>query len=44
MDVNIMHSITATKTIEELKIIFATHGLPRKVVSENGPTFTSQEF
>ena len=24
--------------------IFATHGLPEKIVSENRPQFTSQEF
>ena len=44
MDVRIMHSITATKTIEQLKLVFSTHGLPQKLVSDNGPTFTSQEF
>ncbi len=44
MDVRLMKSITATKTIEELRMIFATHGLPQKVVTDNGPTFTSSEF
>ncbi len=24
--------------------MFATHGLPRKVVMDNGPLFTSEEF
>ena len=44
MDVRVMQSITATKTVEELRTIFATHGLPQKVVTDNGPTFTSSEF
>ncbi len=35
---------TAPKTIEVLRSIFATHGLPRTIVSDNGPTFTSHEF
>ena len=34
----VMSSITATKTIEQLRVIFATHGLPRKVVTDNGPS------
>ncbi len=44
MDVRLMKSIIATKTIEELRMIFATHGLPQRVVTDNGPTFTSSEF
>ena len=44
MDVHPMQSITAPKTIEKLRIIFATHGLPRKVVTDNGPSFTSEEL
>ena len=39
-----MHSIQAHSTIEQLRMIFATHGIPQKIVSDNGPTFTSQEF
>ena len=44
MDVRLMHSIKAHSTIEQLRMIFATHGIPQKIVSDNGPTFTSQEF
>ena len=44
MEACIMSSINATKTIEQLRCIFAAHGLPRKVVSDNGPTFTSEQF
>jgi hypothetical protein len=40
----VMSSITAAKTIEQLRVIFATHGLLRKVVTDNGPSFTSDEF
>ena len=39
-----MKSITATATIKELRRLFATHGLPEQLVSDNGPQFTSSEF
>ena len=44
IDAHIMQSITAAKTIEKLRIVFADHGLPRKVVTNNGSSFTSEEF
>ena len=44
MDVHLMQSISAAKTIEKLRIVFANHGLPRKVVTDNGPSYTSEEF
>ena len=44
LDVQVMQSISSNKTIEKLRVIFATHGLPHKVVSDNGPSFTSEEF
>ena len=44
LEVHIMHSITANRNIELLRIIFATHGLPHKIVTDNGPTFTSHAF
>lgn len=44
IDVHIMQSITSSKTIEKLRIVFANHGFPRKVVTDNGPSFTSDEF
>ena len=43
IDVHPMQSITAAKTIEKLQIIFANHGLPRKVITDNGSSFTSIE-
>ena len=39
-----MPSITSTQTIENLRIVFANHGLPQKVVTDNGSSFTSEEF
>ena len=44
IDVHMMNSITSAKTIKKLQIIFATFGLPRKVVTDNGTSFTSAEF
>ena len=44
LECHIMSSITANKTIEKLRMIFSAHGLPKKIVSDNGPTFTSHEF
>ena len=39
-----MSMIVASSTIEQLRSIFATHGLPSTIVSDNGPTFTSEEL
>lgn len=44
MDIQPMQTITSSKTIEKLRIIFANHGIPRKIVTDNGPSFTSAEF
>lgn len=44
MDVVMMKNITTAQTIEKLRIIFATHGLPQKIVTDNGPSFTSHQF
>ena len=44
LDVHIMQSITSAKTIEKLRTVFAIHGLPQKVVTDNGPSFVSAEF
>ena len=39
-----MHLTTSTKTIDILRDLFAAHGLPEEVVSDNGPQFMSHEF
>ena len=44
LEVHRMKSITSTATIEKLREMFATHGLPATVVSDNGSNFTSSEF
>ena len=44
MDVVLMSDITSCQTIAKLKITFATHGLPKKIVTDNGSSFVSQEF
>ena len=39
-----MRSTTTSATIRELRRMFASHGLPEQLVSDNGPQFTSSEF
>lgn len=43
-DVKHMKSTTCEKLIGELRTIFAYFGLPRMVVSDNGPPFNAREF
>ena len=38
-----MSTITSSKTIETLRTVFATHGLPQTIVTD-GSLFTSEEF
>lgn len=40
----IMNNITAQKTIEVFKSIFVRYGYPLHLVTDNGPTWTSEEF
>ena len=44
LEVHATTSSTSTITIELLRKLFASLGLPEVVVSDNGTTFTSQEF
>ncbi|XP_043478167.1 uncharacterized protein K02A2.6-like [Leptopilina heterotoma] len=44
IEVKKMKNITAPETIRVLKEYFGVWGLPLKLVSDNGPTFTSQSF
>ena len=39
-----MSSITTSKTVEALQVLFAKYGLPEQLVSDNGPQFTSEDF
>lgn len=41
---HIMSNIAAPLTIEKLRQVFVVHGLPETVVTDNGPTFTSEMF
>lgn len=44
LEIRIMDNTSAKKTVEEMRSIFAAYGLPREVVSDNGPQFRSHEF
>ena len=39
-----MCQTTTAKTITALRHMFATHGIPEQLISDNGPQFTSSEF
>ena len=41
LNVEVMQSITAEKTIQKLRALFATHGILHKIVTDTGPTFCS---
>ena len=44
LEVTPVSSTASEVTINALQTIFATHGLPDTIVSDNGSSFTSQEF
>lgn len=44
IEVKEMSSTTASLTIDVLRDLFATHGIPDVVVSDNGPPFQSKEY
>ena len=44
MEVEIVSSTSAQCTIRKLRAMFATHGIPDVLVSDNGSGFTSEEF
>lgn len=44
MEVHLMQDITSATTIEKLRSMFATHGIPAVLVSDNGPSLVSAEF
>ena len=41
IDVQIVKSTASNSTIAVLRYLFATHGLPEDIVSDNGPGFRS---
>lgn len=43
-EVAITHTATSEATIEGLRQLFDTHGVPDTFVSDNGPSFTSEQF
>jgi len=44
LNVELMQEITAGKTIQKLRTVFSSHGIPSKIVTDNGPTFHSDQF
>ena len=44
LDVIVMGHVTSCKIIEKLQEIFATHGLPQIIVTDNGTNFASSEM
>ena len=44
VDKYIVNQATSKATINKLRTSFATHGLPRVIVTDNGSNFTSTEF
>ena len=43
-EIIVMPSTTASATIQQLRHLFASFGLPEQLVSDNGPQFVSEEF
>ncbi len=39
-----LRHITTTAVIHRMKAVFARHGIPKKVISDNGPCYSSHEF
>lgn len=44
MEIRMVKSATSSTTITALRSVFATHGIPELLVSDNGSVFTSAEF
>ena len=44
LEIHAVSSATSAITIDKMRTVFATHGLPEIIVSDNGSVFTSSEF
>ena len=44
LEIEMVYSATSVHTIAKLRCMFAVHGLPQLVVSDNDAVFTSSEF
>ena len=44
IEVSIVNSASSVSTIQKLRSMFATHGLPKVAASDNGSVFNSSEF
>ena len=44
VEIRPVNNATSTVTMDQLCLIFATHGLPEMLVTDNGTVFTSNEF
>ena len=44
IEAHAVNSATSQATMEKLRLVFSTHGLPEVLVSDNGTSFTSEEF
>ena len=43
-EIEILKSIAAPKVIPKLDVIFARHGIPEQITTDNGPPFNGNEF
>jgi transposase InsO family protein len=43
-EIALLSSTTAISVITHLKSIFAKHGIPEKVISDNGPQYSAEQF
>ena len=43
-EIAVMPTTTASRTVSQLKSVFAHHGVPEMLTTNNGPQFTSQKF
>ena len=44
MDAHVMSGSSTNATLDKLRHTFTLHGLPRCIVSDNGPSFASEDF